>query len=142
MNVGNRINCIIKSIDTSDNRIYVSHKELLGTWEENVKDFAVGQTVTGIVRSIEDYGIFVELTPNLAGLAEYKEGIEVGQKAAVYIKNIMPERMKIKLVIIDTCKTEISRNYGKFNYYYKNEHIDSWKYSPEASAKIIETFFC
>ena len=139
--VGNKIYCIIKSIDSEANRIYVSHKELLGTWEENVRDFEVGQTVTGIVRSIEDYGIFVELTPNLAGLAEYKEGIEVGQKAAVYIKNIIPERMKIKLVIIDACKNDSTRNSGKFKYYYQNEHIDSWKYSPESSLKTIETIF-
>lgn len=139
--VGNKINCIIKSIDIEENRIYVSHKELLGTWEENAKDFEIGQTVTGVVRSIEDYGIFVELTPNLAGLAEYKDGIEVGQKAAVYIKNIIPERMKIKLVIIDTCKNDPVKNSGKFRYYYQNEHIDSWKYSPDNSLKTVETIF-
>lgn len=32
--------------------------------------FQPGETVTGTVRSIETYGVFVELTPNLAGLAE------------------------------------------------------------------------
>ena len=61
----------------------------------------IGQTVAGVVRSVEDYGIFVELAPNLAGLAELKDGVVAGQTAAVYIKNIIPERMKIKLVIID-----------------------------------------
>ena len=48
----------------------------------------------------EDYGAFVELSPNLAGLAEPKEGIRPGQQASVYIKNIIPSRMKIKLIII------------------------------------------
>ena len=42
---------------------------MLGTWAENAALFSPGQTVTGVVRSVEDYGIFVELTPNLAGLA-------------------------------------------------------------------------
>ena len=42
------------------------------TWnmEENAALFKTGETVAGIVRSIESYGIFIELTPNLAGLAE------------------------------------------------------------------------
>ena len=45
--------------------------------------------------------MFVELTPNLAGLAEYVDGVQAGQRASVYIKSILPERMKIKLIIVD-----------------------------------------
>lgn len=58
-----------------DGRICLSQRELLGTWEENASLFEQGETVAGIVRSVEDYGIFVELTPNLAGLAEFREGV-------------------------------------------------------------------
>lgn len=100
-------------------RISLTHKELLGTWKENAARFAIGQTVTGIVRSIESYGIFIELAPNLAGLAEWKAGVEVGQVAAVYIKNIIESKMKVKLVIIDSytgeksmIKTEYFRTEG------------------------------
>ncbi|EKC73106.1 hypothetical protein LEA_06396, partial [human gut metagenome] len=35
---------------------------------------------------VEDYGIFVELAPNLAGLAECASGPRAGDSAAVYIK--------------------------------------------------------
>ncbi len=137
--VGDRIKVAIKSNDGE--RIYVTHKELLGTWEENASMFSVGQTVAGIVRSIEDYGIFVELTPNLAGLAEYRSDITVGQTTAVYIKNIIPERMKLKLVIIDAYKGENVpvreiRPLGD-----DVSHIDSWQYSPSGSQRIIETVF-
>jgi len=45
-------------------------------------------------------GIFIELKPNLVGLAEYKEGMEYGQKVKVYIKKIIKDRKKIKLLII------------------------------------------
>ncbi|NLZ45345.1 MAG: S1 RNA-binding domain-containing protein, partial [Clostridiales bacterium] len=65
---GQEINVIVKSVE--GNRVCLSHKELLGTWEENVMNFNVGETVAGIVRSVENYGIFIELAPNLAGLAE------------------------------------------------------------------------
>ena len=98
--VGQNIRVVIKDIDYENRRFTLSHKELLGTWEENADMFDVGQTVCGVVRSIEDYGIFIELTPNLAGLAEYKAGIVSGQQATVYIKYIIPDKMKIKLIIL------------------------------------------
>lgn len=140
--VGERIRVVVKSMDDANDRIYVSHKELLGTWEENVACFRIGQTVAGVIRSIEDYGIFVELTPNLAGLAEYREGMTVGQTSAVYIKNIIPEKMKLKLVLIDTYKGELppAKLYS-VQTDHELTHIDSWRYSPDKSEKLIETVF-
>ena len=138
---GDRIKVVVKSIDRENGRIFVTHKELLGTWEQNAALFSPGQTVTGIVRSIEDYGIFVELTPNLAGLAEYRDGITVGQTAAVYIKNIIPERMKLKLVIIDSCRGETVPPESIAGYPENTVHIDRWKYSPDSCPRVIETVF-
>ncbi|MBQ9747198.1 MAG: S1 RNA-binding domain-containing protein [Clostridia bacterium] len=137
---GMPIKAVIKSIDREHSRIYVTHKELLGTWEENVARFSVGQTVAGTVRSIEPYGIFVELSPNLAGLAEYREGITAGQRAAVYIKNIIPEKMKVKLVLVDAYSSNVTTDYH-LDYFADAPHIDRWVYSPEASGRVIETVF-
>ena len=137
---GMPIKAIIKSIDSEHSRIYVSHKELLGTWEENVSRFEIGQTVAGTVRSIEPYGIFVELAPNLAGLAEYREGVSVGQRAAVYIKNIIPEKMKVKLVLVDAYATGQPMDY-KFDYFDIGNHIDSWVYSPAECERRVMTVF-
>ena len=83
-------------------RVQLSHKELLGTWSENACHFEAGETVTGIVRSVMDYGIFVELAPNLTGLAEPLEGYQAGDSVSVYLKSILPDRQKIKLAIIGT----------------------------------------
>ena len=131
------IRVIVKNI--SNSRINLTHKELLGTWEENVKLFSVGETVGGIVRSVEDYGIFIELTPNLAGLAETKSGVEVGQQASVYIKNIIPSRMKIKLIIIDVFNQIYVPKTP--NYFYNKDHMSEFLYSPLNSNKIINSFF-
>ena len=135
--VGQNIKAIVKSIDEVG-RITLSHKELLGTWEENAGKYLVGQTVSGIVRSVEDYGIFVELTPNLAGLAEPKENVKVGELASVYIKNIIPSKMKIKLIIIDTFE-QAPR--PEFEYFYTGEKIKEFMYSPQVSEKEIYTKF-
>ena len=100
--VGQKIKVMIKSIDKSENKIVLSHKELLGDWEYNIQDFNEKSIVQGIVKETDKFknGIFIELKPNLVGLAEYKEGLEYGQKVNVYIKKIIKERKKIKLLII------------------------------------------
>ena len=136
------INVVVKSIDRENNRLYVSTRELFGTWEENARLFSPGQTVSGVVRSIEDYGIFVELAPNLAGLAEYRDDLAEGQCCAVYIKSIIPEKMKIKLVIIDAYDfTPDLKHPTYFIDTNKINHIDYWRYSPKGSKKLVETVF-
>lgn len=100
--IGQKINVMIKSIDKDNNKIVLSYKELLGNWEDNIKDYNEKTIVEGIVKEADKYknGIFIELKPNLVGLAEYKEGVEYGQKVNVYIKKIIKERKKIKLLIV------------------------------------------
>ncbi|MBQ8372180.1 MAG: 30S ribosomal protein S1 [Clostridia bacterium] len=141
LEVGMTVHTVIKSIDEKG-RIYVSVKELLGSWEENAARFSEGQTVRGIVRSVEDYGVFVELSPNLAGLAEYRADARPGQSAAVYIKSIIPEKMKVKLIIIDL-RDEPTRLCPP-EYFVDVEsvsHIDFWKYSPDACSRTVESVF-
>ncbi len=146
--VGQKIKAIIKSNDIESGRIYVTLKELLGTWEENASAFSVGQTVFGIVRSIESYGVFVELSPNLAGLAELRDDkrafreLEVGDSVSVYIKSIIPDKMKIKLVLIDiTAEQQSTKPIQYFVDTDKTEHIDIWQYSPDDCIKTVETVF-
>ncbi len=116
-----------------------SLKELLGTWQENASKFTQGETVTGIVRSIEDYGVFVELTPNLAGLAEPQNNLYAGQQVAVYVKSVLPSKMKIKLVVVEAFKETAPP--AELTYYTDAEHIDFWQYSPSESSKQIYTDF-
>lgn len=136
---GQIIRCVIKNIEKSICRVTLTHKELLGTWEENAALFRAGETAAGIIRSVEPYGIFVELAPNLAGLAEWCDGVREGQTAAVYIKSIIPEKMKIKLVIIDTSPESMPVN-GE-EYFFEGGHMDEWQYSPEECTKDIFTVF-
>ncbi|MBE6788125.1 MAG: 30S ribosomal protein S1 [Ruminococcaceae bacterium] len=135
---GQSICAVVKSIDECG-KITLSHKELLGTWEENARSFNIGETVSGIIRSVESYGIFVELSPNLAGLAEPKENVKTGQQASVYIKNIIPDKMKVKLIIIDAFEAQYTKSEPK--YFIDSGHIDRFVYSPDESQKVIETVF-
>ena len=133
--VGMSIKAVVKS--TESGRISLSHKELLGTWEENAARFSPGETVTGIIRSVESYGAFVELAPNLAGLAETHPDAAKGMRASVYIKSVIPRKMK--LIIIDTFGYSYSPQAP--DYYITEGHIDRFLYSPQDSPKLVETYF-
>ena len=120
-------------------KLTFSLKELLGTWSENAAMFQAGETVTGTVRSIETYGVFVELTPNLAGLAEPCDYLFEGQRVAVYIKSVLPEKMKIKLVIVEAF--EEADTAGELHYFISAWHIERFDYSPPGAPKEITTVF-
>ncbi len=122
-----------------ENKLTFSLKELLGTWEENAALFSPGETVTGIVRSVESYGVFVELAPNLAGLAEPCDNLYEGQQVAVYVKSVIPSKMKIKLVIVETF--DETAKPSALTYFYNRDHMDFWQYSTPESPKEVFTDF-
>lgn len=131
------IRCVLRKRE--DDKLTFSLKELLGTWEENAGQFCAGDTVVGVVRSIESYGIFVELMPNLAGLAECFDGVEVGDCVSVFIKSILPDKMKVKLVIVDRFDKVCEPL--DLDYFIEDEHISYWCYSPMESPRRIDTLF-
>ena len=86
-----------------------------------------------------DNGTFVEIAPNLAGLAESCTGLAPGQAVSVYIKNILPEKMKIKLVIVNHALSQPHR--FELRYFVTEGHLDRWVYSTPECPKRIETDF-
>ncbi|MBO5797405.1 MAG: S1 RNA-binding domain-containing protein [Clostridia bacterium] len=136
--VGDKVWGVVSSRDNG--RLCLSMRELLGTWEQNVALFTPGATVAGVVRSVESYGIFVELTPNLAGLAEWREGVRPGARCGVYIKSLLPARMKLKLVIVDAGDPTPAPP-PPLRYFLTEGHIDRWVYSPAGCEKQIQSVF-
>ena len=136
--VGQQLLCAIKNRDPQG-RIVLTLRELLGTCSENAACFAPGETVVGIVRSVEDYGVFIEISPNLAGLAEADRSLHPGQAVSVYIKNILPDKMKIKLVVVNKNLAQPLR--FEPHYFVTRGRIKKWTYSTPQSRKQIETVF-
>lgn len=129
---GQAIYAAVLSVDHSSGQIFLTGRELLGSWEENADQFRPGQTVTGTVRSIMPYGIFVELTPNLSGLAEYAPGCREGDCVTVFLRAIQPDRHKIKLNILEKLPMGIQQL--PLTYYISSGHIDRWQYYPGSNA--------
>jgi small subunit ribosomal protein S1 len=138
--IGEDIFVIIEEFK-DDGKINLSHKELLGTWEQNADRFVSDETVSGIVRSIENYGVFIELAPNLAGLADHNPltPVKIGQRATVHIKAIIPEKMKIKLNIVGVADNDCPAEEPE--YFISSGNISYWRYSSEDCPKVIESYF-
>lgn len=128
---GQHIYTAILSRDTAMGRLNLTHRELLGTWNENAAAFSVGETVVGVVRSIKDYGVFIELTPNLSGLAEYREDLFPGDRVSVYIKAILPERQKVKLIVIRLLPREDAL--PSIRYFRRSGSVVGWNYTEDAA---------
>ena len=137
---GQKILAAVRSIDREKRRITMTHKELLGTWMENASWFHPGETVRGEVRSVKEYGSFIELAPNLSGLADAREDLRPGDGVSVYIKSIRPERMKIKLQVIE--KLPPLAEPEPLRYQITDGVLDRWVYSPAGYEKpAVETVF-
>ena len=139
---GQWIHVAVRGVDPSLGRVHLTHRELLGTWLENARRFSPGETVSGVVRGNEDYGVFVELSPNLSGLAERKEGVISGDGVSVYIKSILPEKMKVKLILIDKLEKAPSTLIRPEDYQITQGRLQHFLYSPPGKeGRLTETVF-
>lgn len=123
---GQDILVTVTGVDATACRFYLSHKELLGTWLENAAAFTPGEAVPGVVRGVRDYGVFIELTPNLSGLSDWRGDVASGDTVSVYIKSIRPECRKIKLQIIQNLGP--APEPGEFKYFTTDGVVENWRY--------------
>lgn len=137
---GEKFLAAVLSFDRERRRITLTHRELLGTWMENASRFQCGETVRGTVRSVKEYGSFVELAPNLSGLVDVRESLAPGDNVSVFIKSIRPERMKIKLQLIEKLPPAEKRE--PLHYQITDGQLTHWIYSPPSyEREAVETVF-
>ena len=135
---GAELKCAVKSVD-EQGRLVLTQKELFGSFEQNAAMFAPGETALGTVRAVEDYGVFIELAPNFAGLAEYRPDVQAGDRVSVYIKSIIPEKLKVKLAVIENLGP--AKQPPAPRYFIESGHLDYFRYSPVGCARVVETYF-
>ena len=100
----------------------------------------MGEYCQGIIRDLKPYGAFIEITPNLTGLAEIPEymDLDIGDSVCVKLKNTNPEKLKVKLSIVSKSNSEYKL---KFKYKITQGVIKEWNYTPFGSMKCIKTEF-
>ena len=110
---GETVRVKVISLDTDPKgreRIGLSIKALaLDPWQAGLP-FAAGDTLKGMVRRLESFGAFVELTPGVEGLVHISEiawerlgspaeRLKEGETIEVQVKDIDPERRRVSLSI-------------------------------------------
>lgn len=72
--VGQEIEVVVVSLDKDNRRMSLSVKQLTANpWDAAIDQFNIGQIVTGTVRNITDFGVFVQLAPGLDGLVHISD---------------------------------------------------------------------
>ena len=135
---GQKIYAALQTLDPVRRRVSISMKELLGTWQENAARFCPGQTVHGLVRSIQDYGAFIALTPNLCGLAKPDPRLCEGCAVSVYIRSIEPETLRIRLSVISVL--DEAPPMPALCFSKTSGRLTIWQYGNHAYAKCLTIF--
>lgn len=100
-NIGDEVQLTVKNYNPDTGKLALSNKAMQDKWEESVNSLCENAIVEGIARNKYKNGIFIELKPNVVGLADYNGKVSYGDKVNVTIKKIIPETKKIKLEFLD-----------------------------------------
>lgn len=74
LNIGDEVEAIILEVSAENQRISLGMKQLTpNPWDELVKEFPVGSRVHGTVRSITDFGVFINVRDEIDGLVHVSD---------------------------------------------------------------------
>ncbi|HOY66449.1 MAG TPA: (d)CMP kinase [Candidatus Ozemobacteraceae bacterium] len=112
---GETIAVVVKEIDKTKKRISLSYKDTQAhPWDGIESKFKIGDTVSGKVNNLTDFGAFVEITDGIEGLLHIsdmdwvkkinhpKEVLEKGQQIQVKILNIDVKNRRLSLGLKQT----------------------------------------
>lgn len=112
LELGQDVRVKIIGIDTDNKRLSLSIKQLeKNPWEELAENLSVGDVVSGPIRNITDFGLFVEVAPAVEGLVHVSdiswtekiddpaEHFKVGDEVEVKIIDIDIENQRLSLGI-------------------------------------------
>jgi small subunit ribosomal protein S1 len=114
VNLGDEVEVMVLEIDEERRRISLGLKQCIpNPWEEFAKNYNKGDKVTGKIKSITDFGIFIGLDGDIDGLVhlsdiswaggeeavrDYKKGDEI----SAVVLQVDPERERISLGVKQT----------------------------------------
>ncbi len=122
--IGQEVECMVLDIDTEARRISLGIKQLEpDPWSLFTADFRPGDKIKGKVRSITDYGVFVEITEGVDGLV-HKSDLSWTQKVN------HPGELVKKGDIVEAVILNINYNEKKVSLGIKQLTDDPWERIP------------
>ena len=123
-----RVEAVILRIDKEKERLSLGYKQLTSDpWEADIPSrYQVGNTISGTVGKVADFGVFVELGGDVEGLihisetgqdsqVKLEEIFKVGEPITAKIVKVDCEERKIALSIRESSQETDSKNLEAFN---------------------------
>jgi small subunit ribosomal protein S1 len=106
---GDVVKARITGIDTDSQRVSLSIKEFLpNEWDDFVAEHRVGDTVTGRIVNVTDFGLFIDIFEGLEGLAHVSEIDLPGGKLEDHFEVDAPVRARILRIDDDEKKVGLT----------------------------------
>jgi len=105
--IGQRVEVVVKRLDTATRRISLSLRQLLANpWDDFAKTCRPGSRVSGKVTRLEDFGAFVELAPGIEGLIHISE---LSTERVRRVRDVVTEgqHVEVQVMAVDTDKKRI-----------------------------------
>ncbi len=121
VNVGQKIQVKVIQFDPESNRISLGAKQLEeDPWDTASRAFNVGDTISGKVSSLTDYGAFIDLGNNIEGLVHMSE-------LSWTNKNIHPSKVLQNGAEINVVVLGIDQDKRRISLGYKQLQPNPWK---------------
>lgn len=105
---GQKIDAVVLSVDAEGRKLALGMKQLVADpWPEFVAKFQPGTVVEGAVTKITNFGLFVELSADLEGLAHISE-LPAEQTAKLEESYKVGDKVKVKVLRIDDAERRIA----------------------------------
>lgn len=105
--IGQRVEVVVKRLDTVTRRISLSLKQLLANpWDDFARTCRPGSRVSGKITRLEDFGAFVELSPGIEGLIHISE-LSTDRVRRVHDVVTEGQSVEVQVLQVDTEKKRI-----------------------------------
>ena len=127
LKIGDEVNCKVLNYEKESRKISLGIKQCEeDPWEQAFEEFEMGQVVSGEVRNLTDFGVFVEIRNGIQGLVHIsdlswsnkithpKQVVSVGETVKVKIVTLDRENKKISLSIKEVTEDPWTDVSGRF----------------------------
>ncbi len=101
--LGRKLEVRVFEADMDEDKLILSAKEILKEKQEisrkkKISDVQVGQVFHGVVRTLKDYGAFIDLSDGLSGLVHISQ---IAHKRIKHPKNVLKEGQEVDVKVIE-----------------------------------------